>query len=67
MLETATVAYAEGEMSLIELLDAADAYRSSRQAVNELLADYLIATYDLEGATGRLLDPASIAASASTR
>jgi cobalt-zinc-cadmium efflux system outer membrane protein len=56
LLETAGVAYAEGEMSLVELLDAADAYRSARETANRLLADYLLAVYDLERATGRLLD-----------
>jgi cobalt-zinc-cadmium efflux system outer membrane protein len=54
LLETARVSYAEGEMSLVELLDGADAYRSARETVNELLASYLIATYDMERATGRL-------------
>jgi cobalt-zinc-cadmium efflux system outer membrane protein len=56
LLETARVAYGEGEMSLIELLDAADAYRSARESVNHLLGDYLIALYDLQRATGRLPD-----------
>jgi outer membrane protein, heavy metal efflux system len=55
LLETARLAYAEGEMSLIELLDAADAYWGARESVTALLADYLSATYELERATGRLL------------
>lgn len=55
LLETARVAYAEGEMTLLELLDAADTYRAARETVNQLLADHLIAAYDLERATGRLL------------
>ena len=55
LLETARVAYAEGEMTLLELLDAADAYRSARASVNEILRDYLVSAYDLERATGRLL------------
>lgn len=54
LLETARVAYAEGEMSLVELLDAADAFLDARTSVNALLSDYLIAAYDLERATGRL-------------
>jgi outer membrane protein, heavy metal efflux system len=54
LLETARLAYAEGEMSLVGLLDAADAYRGARESVTALLADYLSATYDLERATGRL-------------
>jgi outer membrane protein, heavy metal efflux system len=57
LLETARIAYAEGEMSLVELLDAADAYRGARESVTTLLADYLSAVYDLERATGRLLEP----------
>jgi outer membrane protein, heavy metal efflux system len=56
LLETARLAYAEDEMSLIELLDAADAYRGARESVTALLADYLSAVYELERATGRLLD-----------
>ncbi len=55
LLETARLAYAEGEMTLIELLDAADAYRGARESVTALLAEYLGATYELERATGRLL------------
>ena len=57
LLETARVAYAEGEMSVVELLDAADAYRSARESVNLLLGDYLISIYDLRRATGALLEP----------
>jgi outer membrane protein, heavy metal efflux system len=56
LLETARIAYAEGEMSLLELLDAADAYRSARESASELIADYLSAVYELERATGRLLE-----------
>jgi outer membrane protein, heavy metal efflux system len=55
LLETARLAYAEGEMTLVELLDAADAYRGARESVTALLAEYLSATYELERATGRLL------------
>ncbi len=52
LLETARLAYAEGEMTLVELLDAAEAYRASRELAIDLLADYLVAIYDLERATG---------------
>jgi outer membrane protein TolC len=52
-------------MSLIELLDAADAYRGMSEAVTALLADYLTAGYALERATGRLLDPQPAPAGAS--
>jgi outer membrane protein, heavy metal efflux system len=56
LLETARIAYAEGEMALIELLDAADAYRGARESVTALLTEYLSAGYELERATGRLLE-----------
>jgi outer membrane protein, heavy metal efflux system len=55
LLETARLAYAEGEMTLVELLDAADAFRGARESVTALLADYLSAAYELERAVGRLL------------
>jgi outer membrane protein, heavy metal efflux system len=55
LLETARLAYAEDEMSLVELLDAADAYRGARESVTALLAEYLSAVYELERASGRLL------------
>ncbi len=54
LLQTAQVSYAEGEMSLIELLDAADAYRTARQTTTQLLSQYLTAFYDLQRAMGRL-------------
>lgn len=56
LLATARLAYAEGEMSLVELLDAADAHHGSRTSVNTLLEQYLLATYRLEYAAGRLPD-----------
>jgi outer membrane protein, heavy metal efflux system len=56
LLETARIAYAEGEMSLVELLDAADAYRGARESVTALLTEYLSAVHELERATGRLLE-----------
>jgi outer membrane protein, heavy metal efflux system len=55
LLETARLAYAEDEMSLVELLDAADAYRGARESVTTLLAEYLSAVFELERASGRLL------------
>jgi outer membrane protein, heavy metal efflux system len=67
LLETARVAYDEGEMSLLELLDAADIYRSSRETLHQLLADALISKYDLERAMGRLLEPTATGARASSR
>jgi outer membrane protein, heavy metal efflux system len=54
LLEIARMAYAEGEMSLVELIDAADAYRGARASVVEILTEYLRSTYELERATGRL-------------
>lgn len=67
LLETARVAYAEGEMSLIELLDAADAYRSARESVNQLLGDYLTSIYDLRRATGSLLGRPAATTDATSR
>lgn len=67
LLETARVAYAEGEMSLIELLDAADAYRSAMESVNQLLGEYLISLFDLRRATGTLLEPSEPTTDASSR
>lgn len=52
LLETARIGYAEGEMTLVELLDAAEAYRASRELTTDLHARYLIAIYDLDRATG---------------
>ena len=59
LLRTARVAYAEGEMSLVELLDAADAYRASRETAIKVLAEYLTAVYDLERAAGGPVLPAA--------
>lgn len=56
LLEAVGVAYAEGEMSLMELLDATDAYTTARESLNELLGDYLISLFDLQRATGRLME-----------
>lgn len=54
LLTTARVAYAEGEMSLLELLDAAEAFRTARQTRTELLAESLLAVYELQRATAGL-------------
>ncbi|MEZ4698364.1 MAG: TolC family protein [Rhodothermales bacterium] len=52
LLRIARISYEEGEMSLIELLDAATAYRDARTSVIDLTADYWIAYFDLVRATG---------------
>jgi len=52
LLRIAQVSYGEGGMSLLELLDAADAYRESQIAVSELTAELWIRYYDLERAMG---------------
>jgi cobalt-zinc-cadmium efflux system outer membrane protein len=54
ILEIAQVAYDAGEMTLVELLDAAEALRDARMAEARLGADLLIALYDLERALGGL-------------
>jgi cobalt-zinc-cadmium efflux system outer membrane protein len=54
LLRIAQVSYNEGEMSLLELLDAADAYRESQIAVSGLTAELWIRYYDLERAIGGL-------------
>ena len=55
LLATARVAYGEGALSLVELLDAADAYREARVVSTELLADYTAAYYDLLRSAGGTL------------
>jgi cobalt-zinc-cadmium efflux system outer membrane protein len=54
LLRIAGVAYAEGEMTLVELLDAVDAYRAARIAAIEARRDWWIAFFDLERAAGGL-------------
>ena len=54
LLRIARVSYGEGEMSLLELLDAADAYRESQIALSELKSELWIRYYDLERAMGGL-------------
>jgi cobalt-zinc-cadmium efflux system outer membrane protein len=52
LLASARVAYAEGESSLLELLDAAETFRATREGADALLAEYLTSVADLERATG---------------
>ena len=52
LLRIARVGYGEGEMSLLELLDAAEAYRESQIAFSKLTSELWIGYYDLERATG---------------
>ena len=59
ILEIAHVAYDAGEMTLVELLDAADALRDARMAEVRLGADLRIAYYDLERAQGGFEDGAA--------
>ena len=53
LLSAARAAYDEGEMSLLELLDAARAFRDARLAAVSLTSAAWIAYYDLLRATGR--------------
>lgn len=52
LLASARVAYAEGETSLLELLDAAETFRTTREGAHALLAEYLTSVADVERATG---------------
>jgi len=52
LLRIARVSYGEGEMSLLELLDAADAYRESQIAISDLTSEIWVRYYDLERAIG---------------
>ncbi|WP_420634922.1 TolC family protein [Candidatus Palauibacter sp.] len=53
LLLAARAAYAEGEMTLVEALDAADAFRDARIAAVSLRSRAWIAYYDLLRAMGR--------------
>jgi cobalt-zinc-cadmium efflux system outer membrane protein len=46
------VSYSEGEMSLLELLDAADAFRESQIMESQLSSEHWIRYYHLEHAMG---------------
>lgn len=52
LLEIAQFSYAEGEMSLLELLDGVRAYSESFQTRNNLLLKYQLSIFELEKATG---------------
>ncbi|HSM09472.1 MAG TPA: TolC family protein [Gemmatimonadota bacterium] len=52
LLEIAGTAYSEGEMELLELLDAAEAHLEAALAASSLRADLWISFYDLERAVG---------------
>jgi outer membrane protein, heavy metal efflux system len=54
LLEIARVAYLEGEMELIELLDAAEALREAQADEARLRADLWTGYYDVERAVGGL-------------
>jgi cobalt-zinc-cadmium efflux system outer membrane protein len=50
VLEVAQFSYAEGEMSLVELLDGVRAYSEAFQATNDLLLKYHLSIFELEKA-----------------
>ena len=52
LLRIARVSYSEGEMSLLELLDAAEAFRESQIMGSQLTSEHWIRYYDLERAMG---------------
>jgi len=54
LLGVARVAYAEGEMTLVELLDAVDAYRAARVTTVQARRDLWNTFFDLERAAGGL-------------
>jgi len=56
LLRIARVSYGEGEMSLVELLDAADAYRDARLTSIDLRADLWTRYFKLLREMGRPLD-----------
>ena len=52
LLDVASLSYQEGELSLLEVLDAARAYSDAGVTQTQLRAAYWIAYYDLERAVG---------------
>jgi cobalt-zinc-cadmium efflux system outer membrane protein len=52
LLETAGLAYREGEFTLLQLIDAAEAFQQSRFALIDLRAEAWVAYYDLERSLG---------------
>jgi cobalt-zinc-cadmium efflux system outer membrane protein len=59
LLHAARVGYAEGEMSLVELLDAAEAFSDARVSSLNLMSDFHIAYFDLLRAAGGTIDRSS--------
>ncbi len=59
LLRIARVAYEEGEMTLVELFDAVDAFRVAHIIATEAIADSWVGYYDLERAVGAPLDALS--------
>ncbi len=57
LLAIARVSYSEGEMSLLELLDAAEAFRESQIMESQLKSEHWIRYYDLERAMGGAVSP----------
>ena len=62
LVHAARVGYAEGELSLVELLDAAEAFRDARVSSLELMSDFQIAYFDLLRAAGGSIDRFSFTA-----
>lgn len=59
LLEIAQASYAEGEMSLLELMDAAVAFRDAQDTKAHVTVEIWIAYYDLERAIGGFAAPDS--------
>lgn len=59
LLHAARVGYAEGEMSLVELLDASEAYSDGRISSLDLISDFQVAYFDLLRAAGGSIDQSS--------
>lgn len=59
LLRAARVGYAEGEMSLVELLDAAEAYRDARTSSLDLHSSFQTAYFDLLRAAGGTIGDAT--------
>lgn len=57
VLETASLAYQEGAFTLLELIDAAEAFRQARIGLIDLRAEAWLAYYDLERAMGWTVGP----------
>jgi outer membrane protein, heavy metal efflux system len=55
IISTAEFSYAEGEMNLVELIDAIRAYTDSFLLTNELLLNYYQSLFELERAIGKEL------------